>query len=280
MKIRRKLFIGTCLAVLSGAAGLYAQQAGTTTASTAQKLPNTARSPSPNVAVTGTASAAGVPAPWQLAYPAQFPATVNGQSAYPPGYVVEGSRYGTTAPPYLSGEQLARMKEEQAQAFEFQKAVTALREADTDEKRVEAKEKLTALVSAQLDRDLDTREKALVEIEKKAKMMRDQIEQQRTMKSERVKLLTMLIENPQGGLGVPAEWLQSVNNNRWPSGYSQYPSTSYSVPVTQSFEGQGASYRNLPPALSAPPAIPSPSAPLAPPSIIETTSPAPEIDNN
>ncbi|MFO1063451.1 MAG: hypothetical protein U0892_06255 [Pirellulales bacterium] len=197
-----------------------------------------------------------------------------------PGYIGDRTGYGTTAPPYLSEERLARIKEEQAQAFEFQKAVTALREADTDEKRVEAKEKLTALVSAQLDRDLDAREKALVEIEKKAKMMRDQIEQQRTMKSERVKLLTMLIENPQGGLGVPAEWLQSVNNNRWPSGYGSYPSTSYPVPVTQSFEAPVGSYRNLPPAVSAPPAIPTPSAPLAPASTIESTSQAPEFDNN
>ncbi|MFO1063450.1 MAG: hypothetical protein U0892_06250 [Pirellulales bacterium] len=84
MKLRRKLFIGTCLAVLSGAAGLYAQQAGTATSSTAQKLPNTARSPSPSVAVTGTASAAGVPAQWQQppAYPGQYPATVNGPAAY------------------------------------------------------------------------------------------------------------------------------------------------------------------------------------------------------
>ncbi len=55
------------------------------------------------------------------------------------------------------------------------------------------------------------REKRLNELEAKAKQLRDQLQQRKQTKAEIQKMLVMLIENPQGGLGLPASWMNAIN---------------------------------------------------------------------
>ena len=92
----------------------------------------------------------------------------------------------------------------------FQTAITQLRASVTAEDKVSAREKLSTLVSEQLDGDLNRREEETAAIEKRIKEMRKQLDDRRAVKPEMLKILMMLIDNPQMGLGIPAEWMQSL----------------------------------------------------------------------
>ncbi len=113
----------------------------------------------------------------------------------------------------MSQEDVARMRE-------FQAAIRELREAKDDEEKKEARDKVTQLVSDQLDADLANREEELAAIEQRAKELRKQLDERKTAKPELLKMLIMLVENPQVGLGIPPEWMQMLmrgSNSGFPS---------------------------------------------------------------
>lgn len=117
--------------------------------------------------------------------------------------------------------------ENPANTKEFRDAIQALRDAKTEEDKTEAREKLNSIVSKQLDEDFTEREKRLAELEAKTKQLRDQLQQRKQSKSEIQKMLVMLIENPQGGLGLPQSWLNVINQPAYPT-FSTTPYSNYS----------------------------------------------------
>lgn len=92
----------------------------------------------------------------------------------------------------------------------FQDAVKQLREAENSEGKAAARDQVEKLVSEQLDIDLESREKELAAIEQRAMELRKQLEERKTAKPELLKMLVMLIDNPQVGLGIPPEWMQML----------------------------------------------------------------------
>lgn len=100
--------------------------------------------------------------------------------------------------------------EEQRQAKEFRERVETLRRAKSDEEKTAAREQLNEMVAAQLERDLQERETKLAEIEARAKDLRDQLEQRRSSKAEIQKMLMLMIESPETGLGLPPAWMNSL----------------------------------------------------------------------
>lgn len=98
----------------------------------------------------------------------------------------------------------------------FRQAIRALHAAKTNEEKAEVREKLNELVSKQLDEDFVEREKRLSELEAKTKQLREQLQERRQTKAEIQKMLVMLIENPQGGLGLPPAWMNVINQQGLP----------------------------------------------------------------
>ena len=116
-------------------------------------------------------------------------------------------------PARMTPEDAARMRA-------FQDAIRELREAEDGEDKTAAREQVTKLVSEQLDADLENREKELAAIEQRAKELRKQLEERKTAKPELLKMLVMLIDNPQVGLGIPPEWMQMLMRGQ-PDRYRQ-----------------------------------------------------------
>ena len=113
----------------------------------------------------------------------------------------------------MSPEDAARMRA-------FQDAIRELRGSKDDESKAAAREEVTRLVSEQLDADLENRESELAAIEQRAKELRKQLDERKTAKPELLKMLVMLVDNPQVGLGIPPEWMQMLmrgqpNNNQF-----------------------------------------------------------------
>ena len=130
----------------------------------------------------------------------------------------------------LSGQYYRPMSEEEQQsALEFRQTVEALRKAKTDEEKTDIRAKLNDLVSKQIDQDLTEREKRLTELEAKAKQLREQLQQRKQSKADIQKMLVMLIENPQGGLGLPPAWMDTINYYSQPQTY--YPQSLPNFPV-------------------------------------------------
>lgn len=204
------------------------------TASTSAELPlfnnlgqqparASARAASPNNRSTGTGrSYSSEPG---VAVAPQYP------NVYAPGYATpptgmvgpQGTYGGLPAVSYgyghpALGNGFPQTREDAQSAREFRETVDALRKAKTDEEKAEVRDKLNALVAKQLDQDLADREKRLLEIEAKAKELREQLQQRKTTKTEIQKMLVMLIENPQGGLGLPPSWMNAINQpvNNYP----------------------------------------------------------------
>lgn len=145
--------------------------------------------------------------------PAYAPAYISGMVGpqYNPGGMIAGSYgYQNVGQPAL-GNGFPPTREDAQSAREFRETVDALRKAKTDEEKAEVREKLNTLVAKQLDQDLADREKRLIEIEAKAKELREQLQQRKATKTEIQKMLVMLIENPQGGLGLPPSWMNAIN---------------------------------------------------------------------
>ncbi len=124
----------------------------------------------------------------------------------------------------------------------FQDAIRELREAENDAEKTAARDQVTKLVSEQLDADLENREKELAAIEQRAKELRKQLDERKTAKPELLKMLVMLIDNPQVGLGIPPEWMQMLMRSQPPRAQSIF------IPE-----------RLLPPQPAAPPAATAPS---------------------
>ena len=103
----------------------------------------------------------------------------------------------------MSPEEAARMRA-------FQDAIRELRTAKSEDDKAAARKEVTDLVSEQLDADLENREKELAAIEQRAKELRKQLDERKTAKPELLKMLVMLIDNPQVGLGIPPEWMQML----------------------------------------------------------------------
>ncbi len=118
-------------------------------------------------------------------------------------------------------------EEEQKRLHTFREAVQAMREKhDSPEEKEKAKAALETLVIEQMDRDLETREKQLAEIEAQAKQLREQLDQRKAAKPEFVKLIMMMIETPAAGIGLPSEWMNSIGPALQPSVSRALPSRS------------------------------------------------------
>ena len=111
-------------------------------------------------------------------------------------------------PIIFPGSQQRMNPEDAARMRAFQEAIRELRQSENDENREAARGLVSKLVSEQLDADLANREKELAAIEQRAKELRKQLEERKTAKPELLKMLVMLIDNPQVGLGIPPEWMQ------------------------------------------------------------------------
>lgn len=126
--------------------------------------------------------------------------------------------------PQLAFGMPARMTpEEAARMRAFQDAIKELREAEDAAEKASARENVTKLVSEQLDADLENREKELAAIEQRAKELRKQLDERKTAKPELLKMLVMLIDNPQVGLGIPPEWMHMLMRgqpDRYREGFS------------------------------------------------------------
>ena len=117
---------------------------------------------------------------------------------------VAGQKY------YTPGMQQRMTSEDAARMRSFQEAIRELRKAESADEKSAARDRVTKLVSEQLEVDLANREKELVAIEQRAKELRKQLEERKTAKPELLKMLVMLIDNPQVGLGIPPEWMQML----------------------------------------------------------------------
>ncbi|MDX1927816.1 MAG: hypothetical protein SFV81_14935 [Pirellulaceae bacterium] len=127
-----------------------------------------------------------------------------------------GQQIAVGRPARMTPEEAARMRA-------FQDAIKELREAEGADEKASARENVTKLVSEQLDADLESREKELAAIEQRAKELRKQLEERKTAKPELLKMLVMLIDNPQVGLGIPPEWMQMLMRgqpDRYREGFS------------------------------------------------------------
>jgi len=113
---------------------------------------------------------------------------------------------GSTFP----GMQQRMTPEDAARMRAFQDAIKELREADNSDEKADARERVTKLVSEQLEVDLDNREKELAAIGQRAKELRKQLDERKAAKPELLKMLAMLTDNPQVGLGIPPEWMQML----------------------------------------------------------------------
>lgn len=183
------------------------------------------------------------PAPATLAAtqpPAGYPSTQYAPARFAPVYpvpvqvpagTVQGpGGYGATT--YYTNQYpvpypiVVLSSEEQQQAKEFRDTLAQLRSAGTAEEKDAARERLSTIVSAQLERDFQDRERKLVEIETRAKMLRDQLEQRRTSKAEIQKMLMLMIENPETGLGLPPAWM-SMLSQPLPAPMPVYSNPSY-----------------------------------------------------
>ncbi len=74
---------------------------------------------------------------------------------------------------------------------------------------------MKALVSKQLERDIENRDKMLTDLENRIKDMRVQLEERKKSKDEISKMFLLMIEQPQLGLGLPREWMNAIEPNRY-----------------------------------------------------------------
>jgi hypothetical protein len=123
------------------------------------------------------------------------------------GRTVVGQLYKTES--LLSEEQIDELQE-------LRQVVEELRsgEGKTDEQMTELRRQAKEILGKQIDRDVQQRQKKLVEIERRAVELRKQLEARQQNKEKTIEMLLMLAENPGAGLGIPNEWLQSLMQNQ------------------------------------------------------------------
>jgi len=156
-----------------------------------------------------------------------------GAGPMPPMHTAAGT---FPTPPQIAGIHVTvRMSpEEAARMRAFQDAIGELRSAENDEEKSTARALVAKLVGEQLDADLESREKELAAIEQRSKELRKQLDERKTAKPELLKMLVMLIDNPQVGLGIPPEWMQMLMRGQ-PSSNQSYQygfAPGYIVPNT------------------------------------------------
>lgn len=134
----------------------------------------------------------------------------------------QGEHYNVARFNQLGFPQQRMTPDDAARMRAFQDAIRELREAENTEEKTFARERVTKLVSEQLDADLENREVELAAIEQRAKELRKQLDERKTAKPELLKMLVMLIDNPQVGLGIPPEWMQMLMRGQ-PERYRQGP---------------------------------------------------------
>lgn len=91
---------------------------------------------------------------------------------------------------------------------EFRDTVQRLRRPGEEDSKEVLRQQVRELLRAQLDRDLEQREKSLREIEERAARLREQLEVRRANQEETLQLLMTIVENPSAGLGLPDPWMR------------------------------------------------------------------------
>ncbi len=160
------------------------------------------------------------------AYPGTMP--YNGGAQNPVTYLPPGPMLPST--PYFGQSSffVQQSREDYEKAVEFGRTLESLRKAKTDEERADIRAKLNEIVGEQLDNDIAQREQRITEIETRAKELRDQLQQRKQSKAEIQKLVMMLIENPQGGLGLPSSFMNLINQPTYYQPVPQ-PASTYSA---------------------------------------------------
>jgi hypothetical protein len=131
------------------------------------------------------------PAPGTLA------ATTRAQNdRYGPPRVVTNF-YGNERP-YVGPEQTAAMRQATAG---IHKAAEALRDAEDEESKAKAQDKLTKLLERYFNQDLQRREDELAKIEARTKKLRELLERRRSKKQEIIDLQIKVLSNEAEGLG-------------------------------------------------------------------------------
>ena len=93
---------------------------------------------------------------------------------------------------------------------QFSKIAKVLRNTSDNDTREKARQALKAIISYQLDQDASKAKAQIAAAEKKLAELRKQLESRVANQEKVADTLVVLIENPQVGNGIPAEWLRSI----------------------------------------------------------------------
>ncbi|GAB5403012.1 MAG: hypothetical protein Aurels2KO_12430 [Aureliella sp.] len=105
---------------------------------------------------------------------------------------------------------LQRAPSEQQIRNAFTVLSKTLRTSNDEGKREEARAKLGKLLKFQLNKDLLKRQSQLDAAEKKLAKLREQLESRKNNQAKVAEVLLLMIENPEAGVGIPRQWLQSI----------------------------------------------------------------------
>jgi hypothetical protein len=121
-----------------------------------------------------------------------------GRGGYGGGYGGGGRGYGRmekgpkiVAKLHLAGDEVSEIRE----------AAKALSEAEDDDARDEAQEKLSELLDEYFERDMNRREEELAAVEKRVRQLRELLERRREKKEEIINLQIDVLRNEADGLG-------------------------------------------------------------------------------
>lgn len=129
----------------------------------------------------------------------------------------------------MSEEELAELKT-------CQSAMTTLRSEQSAEEKAAARKSLLEVMTTQFDRDLQSREQDIVELESRVKKLRDQFDKRKTARDKIIELRMSVIENEINGLGFPD------TGGYTPMDQSGVPGLEAGVPGTGSRFAPGASF--------------------------------------
>ena len=173
-----------------------------------------------------------------------LPPQADSTQPYPPTWN-PGATHSAAAPGRAAGKTYYYVEgvgpkevsqEEIKSAAEFKQLIQSLRAAKTDDEKEDIRKQLNTVVSSELDRDLEEREKRLSEIEAKAKQLREQLQQRKQNKAELQKMLVLLAESPESGLGLPPMWMNAINPTPAYPVYQPYAAPVYNtLPQYNSF---------------------------------------------
>jgi hypothetical protein len=102
--------------------------------------------------------------------------------------------------------------QDQTDLKRFAEMIKKLREAEEGPERQKLVEEIRTEVSRQFDNDVNKREQDLAEIEKRVKRMREQLEASRSNRDNSISSIMTMIENPNAGLGLRREWIETIIN--------------------------------------------------------------------